>query len=231
MMSDLCHQGPVPLERSQSLRHVLDRQTRSLRSSLSLDLIMSVRPRLARSLLTPSTSRRTIWTTSTHLSSSPTSLLSHLQQLPAPSSPPSAILYALSKNVPYELLHSIQLSLTPSPSTPSLGVLSELLPSSFAPSLSLGSNGEVYSVSIASYTPSGGERAIPFRSNLTGRANASVGREHKLDSSSSASSSGGEEGVDVGFEAFLSGKKWGFGDSMNLMEGKRAKIQELEGVR
>lgn len=129
----------------------------------------------------------------------------------------------MSKNIPADLFSTIQSTL---PSTHSLGAITELLPASatshLAPSLDLQPNEEAYSIAVASYHPTGASRVIPFQTSLTGRPNISLGREIKQ--------SAGEDEVDAGFEAFLSGKKWGFGDNSNLKEGKRATIAELEGV-
>lgn len=173
---------------------------------------------------TPS-SNRTIWLTSTILSTSPTSLLSHLQSTPLPSSPtpPSVLLYAISKNVPSSLISSIQATLSP---TPSIGCLSEVpspaLSAFLAPSLP---TEESYSISLATFHPTSTSRAIPFLSTLFGRPNISVGREIK--SGPREDTSG--ETIDGGFEAFLSGKKWGFGEGP--AEGRRGVITELQEVQ
>lgn len=173
---------------------------------------------------TAPSSRRTIWHSSTFLSSSPSALLEHLQQQQATASPtpPSASVYALSKNIPAELLDSIHLALSTSTShCPSIGVLSDVLPSHLA----LPNEQETFSIAFASYHPtSSTTKVVPFRSTLLGRPHISVGREVKQVDPS-------EEHHDVGFEAFLSGKKWGFGEGVNLSEGRRAVIDELKGVR
>lgn len=167
--------------------------------------------------------RRTVWTCSTLISTSPAALVERLASSPLPASPPALTVYSISKNIPAALIPTIQSTL---PSAPSLGAITELLPASatshLAPSLDLQPNEEAYSIAVASYHPTGTARVIPFQSSLTGRPNISLGREIKQ--------SAGEDEVDAGFEAFLSGKKWGFGDNSNLKEGKRATIQELDGV-
>lgn len=169
--------------------------------------------------------RRTVWTCSTLISNSPTALVERLASQPVPATTPAVTVYSISKNIPQSLISTIQSTL---PAAPSLGAITELLPPSatshLAPSLELAANQEAYSVAVASYTPTGAARAIPFQSSLTGRPNISLGRHH------SEQSSAAKDEVDVGFEAFLSGKKWGFGDGAGLKGGKQAVIQELEGV-
>lgn len=186
-------------------------------------LEMLSRTRLSRSLQS-SASRRTVWTSSTFISSSPTALVERLACLSPPSSAAAITVYSLSKNIPASLISSIQSKLPPGPS---IGAITELLPPSVtahvAPSLELKADQEAFSIALATYQPTGNARAIPFQTSLTGRPNISVGREIKQPSAQ-------DDQVDAGFEAFLNGKKWGFGDNTNLKEGKTAKIEELEGV-
>lgn len=184
---------------------------------------MLARTRLRSAL--QSSIRRTVWTSSTLISSSPAALVDRLSSLSPPSSPASVVIYSLSKNIPASLIPDIQSKL---PQGPSIGAITELLPSSatshLAPSLELSEDQEAFSIALATYQPVGNARAIPFQTSLTGRPNISVGREIKQPSAE-------DDQVDAGFEAFLSGLKWGFGDNTNLKEGKTATIKELEGVQ
>lgn len=176
---------------------------------------------------------RHLWTTSTYIATSAEALV---DRLPSPStasaSAPAVNVYTVSKNIPTSLHERIYSTVAQSTS---IGVVSEVLPSSalhhLAPSLQVGADLEPYSVAIASYTPTGNSRAIPFQSSLTGRPNISLGREHKPDPrGGTRAHTQGQQDVDAGLEAFLSGKKWGFGDNVNLQEGRTATIAELEGV-
>ncbi|GAA5838572.1 hypothetical protein JCM11251_003428 [Rhodosporidiobolus azoricus] len=186
-----------------------------------------LQPRLQRSVqrLTRAirSQRRTIWHTSTLISTSPSSLLTHLSsKAPPPAS--AATVYALSKNTPQDLVPSFRTAVAPANDAAIAGCLSEVLPhsviSSLAPSLP---SSETFSLSIASYVPSSpSERAIAFRSSLTGRPNVSVGREIKPEMD--------EDGDDKGFEAFLRGEKWSFGDSAAREAKGGQGIEELKGV-
>ncbi|GAA5923129.1 hypothetical protein JCM1841_000080 [Sporobolomyces salmonicolor] len=180
----------------------------------------------ARSVLsatpTPFRQIRSLWQCSTVISPSPSSIVSHLEQA-RPPTPPALTLFAISKNVPQDLVQPLRTALASS--SPAVGCLTEVLPPSAIAVLSpdLDASVEHYSISIARYLPSSpSERGIPFRSALTGRPNISLGREHKPEQET--------DGIDAGFEAFLRGEKWGFGDGVNLHNGRRAEIEELKGV-
>lgn len=163
---------------------------------------------------------RSLWTTSTRISTSPTALTNHLLTT-SPALPASPLLiYTLSKNIPTELITLIQSSLQLSSPT-SVGCLSEVLPSNLNLS-STATSQELYSISTAYFHSTPTSRAIAFNSALTGRANISLGREIKQPDPAE------EEVDDSGFEAFLKGKKWGFGD--NAVDKKAGVIEELEGV-
>lgn len=189
-------------------------------------------PALGRS---PRLHLRTIWQNSTILSHSPESLLSSLDSLPLPALISPVLLFALSKNVPSELVSSIRSTLSKH-ATSSIGCLSEVVPTALvadlAPEFVTWNDGEAYSLSLAIWDESSSagvgtarERVVPFLSSLSGRPNISVGREIK--SGSRADSHG--ENVDAGFEAFLRGEKWGFGEATR--EGKRAVLAELKDFK
>ncbi|GAA6015175.1 hypothetical protein JCM10207_003628 [Rhodosporidiobolus poonsookiae] len=189
-------------------------------------------PRLravGRSLASSVSSRRTVWTTSTLVSSSPSSLVSQLlKQSPVPPTA-TATVYALSKNTPQSLVPYVQAALP----REAVGVLSEPLPaplvSSTSSTPSPAAEDELFFLAVASFVPhsstsSSTVHAIPFRSTLTGRPNISLGREHKLQPDHN-------EG-DAGFEAFLRGEKWEFGQS-KAEQGEADGLEELTlaGVR
>lgn len=177
--------------------------------------------------LTP-TARRTVWTHSTLLGSSPRALLDALQFQSAPRTAPSAQVYTISKNVPYPLIDLLQSALLAG-GVPSIGALSELLPKStiqaLAPSLAHTDPDSVYTLAVSHWTPTGKGRAIPWRSSLVGRKGISVGREI---ASGPRADKRGLGPSDDAFEAFMSGRKWGFGDQARGAEGE---IEELAGVR
>ncbi|BGP20575.1 hypothetical protein JCM10213v2_008738 [Rhodosporidiobolus nylandii] len=137
---------------------------------------------------------------------------------------PCATLYALSKNTPQDLVPSFRRALAPPGSVAVAGTLSELLPPSLisrlAPSLP---PSEAFSISLARYSPSGGERVVPWRSSLTGRPNIALGREIKPELHALSE---GEEGA---FEAFLRGEKWSFGAvSVGATEPPKDAIEGIE---
>ncbi|GAA5942218.1 hypothetical protein JCM10213_003836 [Rhodosporidiobolus nylandii] len=177
----------------------------------------------SRSLRPVAPSRRALWTTTTLISPSPAALLAHLESLP-PAAATSATLYALSKNTPQDLVPSFRRALAPPGSVAVAGTLSELLPPSLisrlAPSLP---PSEAFSISLARYSPSGGERVVPWRSSLTGRPNIALGREIKPELHALSE---GEEGA---FEAFLRGEKWSFGAvSVGATEPPKDAIEGIE---
>ncbi|GAA5856680.1 hypothetical protein JCM9279_004869 [Rhodotorula babjevae] len=183
--------------------------------------------RTQRTLSTPP--RRSLWRCSTLISPSPASLLTHLEAQDKASTP-GQVLYALSKNTPQELVPHVVAALQPpssSPSSPSIGCLAEVLPPSTLARLAPRHDAvsELYSLSIARHHPShDGERALPFRSTLTGRPNIALGREIRPELQHDAQD-------DAGFEAFLRGEKWAFGERANGERDTASEgIEELGGV-
>lgn len=165
--------------------------------------------------------RRTHWHCSTLISHSPSSLLSHIEALPRPAQD-SVTLFALSKNTPQELVGRVRGVLGKEGRT-SLGTLAEVVPSSLLSRLapSLPSKDEAFHLSLATYSPTPpSSRAIPFRSTLQGRPPVALGREIRP-------SENEDQGVNVGFEKFLRGEKWGFGESER---GGEEGVDELRGV-
>ncbi|KAK4046136.1 hypothetical protein OIV83_006307 [Microbotryomycetes sp. JL201] len=82
---------------------------------------------------------------------------------------------------------------------------------------------ERYSVSVATFTPTGTARAIAFQSSLQGRPNIALGREIKPEPDQGDLN-------EAGLQAFLSGKTWGFGEDTNVQTGNAVQLQELDGV-
>ncbi|GAA6057323.1 hypothetical protein JCM3770_001090 [Rhodotorula araucariae] len=167
--------------------------------------------------------RRHLWRCSTLISSSPSSLLARLEEQPAPADG-GVTLFALSKNTPQNLVQRIIAAL-PSPSSSSIGCLSEVLPPSALAHLAPAHDpaNEAFSLAIARHEPSTpDERAVAFRSTLTGRPNIALGREIRPELY--------DEGEDAGFEAFLRGESWGFGDRANAANGGAEGIVQLQGV-
>ncbi|GAA5927306.1 hypothetical protein JCM3775_002511 [Rhodotorula graminis] len=174
--------------------------------------------------------RRSLWRCSTLISPSPASLLAHVEAQDKASTP-GQVLYALSKNTPQELVPhfvaALQTSSSSSSSSPSIGCLAEVLPPSTVARLAPRHDtvAELYSLSIARHHPSHDtERAIPFRSTLTGRPNIALGREIRPELQHDAQD-------DAGFEAFLRGDKWAFGERANgARDAAGEGIEELSGV-
>lgn len=194
-----------------------------------LEMLQSSLKRAARTHRTVCAApQRTLWRCSTLISSSPTSLLSHLEEAQTADADSTLTAYALSKNTPQELVpRFVAVLSSSSSSSPSIGCLSEVVPPStlarLAPSAPL--KGELYTVAIARHRPSSptsSERAIPFRSTLTGRPNIALGREIKPEMR--------HDGEDAGFEAFLRGEKWGFGERANEGRAVSEGIDELKHV-
>ncbi|GAA5850115.1 hypothetical protein JCM8547_001017 [Rhodosporidiobolus lusitaniae] len=188
---------------------------------LQVQLVRPLR-RAKQSLRAPS---RSLWRASTLVSSSPTSLLSHLETSPPPLSF-TACVYALSKNTPQDLVPSFRALLSRSDaSTPAVGCLSEVLPPFSFPFPSSAAPCEGFSLALAYWEPtdSSEPRPVVFRSTLTGRPNISVGREHRPEDVEQ------DNGEDAGFEAFLRGEKWGFG-SPATKNSENEGLGELQGV-
>lgn len=167
------------------------------------------------------TSSRSVWTTSTYISSSPIALVKQVES--AHKDADSGVtLYTVSKNVPFSLHQTVYATFAKSSS---IGAVSEVLPSSsaklLAPALEQ-SREELYSIAVASYKATGKARAIPFQSALQGRPNIALGREIKQQDEGDLN--------EAGLQAFLSGKTWGFGEDVNVQNGQSTVLQELEGV-
>lgn len=176
------------------------------------------------------------WKCHTLLSNkSPVHLLSALSSLlqaqPAQSSDASKhYIFAVSKNTPNSVVERVHTLLSSRSSAGScIGVLSEplpsyILPQSYTISSSTSSSDSIYSVALASISTDSksSSKIIPFRSTLTGRENVAVGKE--IQSKDRRYNDGTvDKTVDTGFEAFLSGKAWNFGQSsggnMNALQG------------
>lgn len=83
---------------------------------------------------------------------------------------------------------------------------------------------EPFSLSLAYHVPSSpSARLVPFRSTLTGRPPIALGREIRPELQHDAED-------DPGFEAFLRGEKWGFGQAKVDEGNKGEDIEELRGV-
>ncbi|KAK4705019.1 hypothetical protein P7C70_g1187, partial [Phenoliferia sp. Uapishka_3] len=166
---------------------------------------------------------RSVWRSSTALSTSPSALAAYFHAT-KPLQDANVTVLALSKNIPPPLVELIRAALS-TDSSPIIGCLSEILPTPAAAHLGLDTPSEPYSVAVATYHPdSPNSRAIPFISSLQGRPNITLGREIK----SGPRSDYAGDSSDEGFEAFISGKKWGFGE--NTRNGNAAEIQELKDV-
>lgn len=115
--------------------------------------------------------------------------------------------FALSKNVPQQLVSAFRRAVAPSGSTTTaIGCVSEILPAAASPS-SPSNEQELFSIALAQHRPARDtERAIPFRSALVGRPNIALGREIKPELQAD------HDQVDSGLEAFLKGGAWGFGE-------------------
>lgn len=116
--------------------------------------------------------------------------------------------FALSKNVPQQLVSAFQRAVAPSGSnTTAIGCLSEILPAAAASTSPSSNDQELFSIALAQHRPTRDtERAVPFRSALVGRPNIALGREIKPELQAD------HDQVDSGLEAFLKGGAWGFGD-------------------
>ena len=153
------------------------------------------------------------------LSTSPSALAAHFAALPPSKSTLSII--SISKNTPPPLVAQIRTALP----SPTIGCLSELLPPALAASLGLSATDEAYSIALASYEPdSPSAVAVPFYTTLQGRPNISLGREHKAGPRSESTGDSSDEG----FQAFLAGEKWGFGEDSR--KGGAAPLPELAAV-
>ncbi|KAK4054051.1 hypothetical protein OIO90_003696 [Microbotryomycetes sp. JL221] len=165
---------------------------------------------------------RTVWTTTTFVSDSSRALVNHVKQHVKPSTTATTC-FALSKNIPFALHDQVYSSLANS--LTSIGVVSEVLPRSttqlIAPAFSQSDTKELYSISVATYEPTGNARAIAFQSTLQGRPNIALGREIKPTDPG--------DGSDSGLEAFLAGKQWGFGQT-DTQGRDKVELPELEGL-
>ena len=166
--------------------------------------------------------RRSVWSCSTKLSNRAESLIS--PNSTGTAAEKSVTMYAISKNVPQSIVEQLRAQLPPN----SFGCLAEILPHSLLDS----ATPLPYSLSVATYTPPAGSTttAIEFRSTLAGRPNVTVGREIKAGPrlEDFGADIGVGETIDTGFEKFLKGEKWGFGEAPGM--GRRAQIPELSSV-
>jgi hypothetical protein len=184
------------------------------------------------------------WKCNTLLSNkTPTHLLSSLSSLLTPISAESEdqsehYIFAVSKNTPNSVVEAVHKLLSSrSPSTSCIGVLSEplpayILPKAYTSPTSSATSDSIYSIALASLTTSNNStsKIIPFRSTLTGRENVAVGKE--IQSKDRRYNDGTvDKTVDTGFEAFLSGKAWNFGQatatSIKTIQG----IDQLDGIQ
>lgn len=183
----------------------------------------------------PSHSRRSVWLSSTLVSNDPTLSAFNPSSLSSSSfvSPPTARAFAVSKNTPPETVARLVAALA-ADGVPSAGCLCEA-PSAQAlarvgwkgkaASVEDGTRPE-YLVAVSAYYPTvDGARAVVFRTGMTGRANVSVGREI---ASGPRKDLRGLDASDAGFEAFMNGRKWGFGDRQKEGAQTIAHLDELE---
>ena len=166
--------------------------------------------------------RRSVWSCSTTLSNRAESLISPNRL--GNTAENSVTMYAISKNVPQSIVAQLRAEFPPK----SIGCLAEILPLSLLES----TPPLPYSLSVATYTPPAGSTttAIEFRSTLAGRPNVTVGREIKAGPrlEDFGADIGVGETIDTGFEKFLKGEKWGFGEAPGM--GRRAQIPELASL-
>lgn len=165
--------------------------------------------------------RRTLWQCATYTSPSPASLLERVEQKIA-EAPSDVTLFALSKNVPQQLVDDFRRVLSSSSSKgTTIGCLSEVLPTNSSPS---SAEAETFSIAIAQHRPAhSSERTIAFRSTLLGRPNIALGREIKPEYQAD------HDQVDSGLEAFLKGGSWGFGEQTPEQKSSQHEIEELKG--
>ncbi|GAA5879158.1 hypothetical protein JCM3774_002097 [Rhodotorula dairenensis] len=165
--------------------------------------------------------RRSIWHCSTFSSPSPAALLARVEQAVAERPPTSATVFALSKNVPRQLVSAFRRAVAPpGSSTPAIGCISEVLPAALASSAN---RQELFSIALAQHRPARDtERAIAFRSSLLGRPNIALGREIKPEQQAD------HDQVDSGLEAFLNGGAWGFGEQGQAHATAQHEIAELK---
>ena len=152
--------------------------------------------------------RRSLWQCATLSSPSPTALLESVREKVVTNPASAVTVFALSKNVPQQLVSAFQRALAPSGSkTTAIGCLSEILPAAASSTSSPTKEQELFGIALAQHRPTRDtERAVPFRSALVGRPNIALGREIKPELQAD------HDQVDSGLEAFLKGGAWGFGD-------------------
>ena len=195
---------------------------------ISLSQVTMLRTRLKGTILSGATAaqRRSLWQCATLASPSPTALLKRVQETIAKEPAAGVTVFALSKNVPQQLVSAFRRAVAPSgSSTTAIGCLSEVLPgaASTTSSSSL-KDQEVFSIALAQHRPARDtERAIPFRSALVGRPNIALGREIKPELQAN------HDQVDSGLEAFLKGGVWGFGEQTQAeVSTQHPEIAELK---
>ncbi|KAG0660018.1 hypothetical protein C6P46_004819 [Rhodotorula mucilaginosa] len=186
-----------------------------------------LRIRLRRTILlsAPAVQRRSLWQCATLSSPSPTALLENVQETVAEDAAAAVTVFALSKNVPQQLVSAFRRALAPSGSnTTAIGCLSEILPAAASSTSPLLKDQELFSIALARHRPTRDtERAIPFRSALVGRPNIALGREIKPELQAD------HDQVDSGLEAFLKGGAWGFGEQTQAeVSTQHPEIAELK---
>lgn len=198
------------------------------------------RPRVPSQLRARAPPHRSIWLSHTAISTDPTlaaqrqTLLSpppH-SSLPSPAPAATARLLCVSKNTPPSTIAAL-LADAQATGVPTVGCVSELLPPATLDALGARQDGtehaDRYVVSVSSFYPvaSSRGRAVVWRTGITGRAAVSVGREIP---SGPRKDERGMDVSDAGFEAFMSGRKWGFGDQQVARAGGEAiaQLDQLE---
>lgn len=189
-----------------------------------------LRIRLRRTILlsAPAVQRRSLWQCATLSSPSPTALLENVQETVAEDAAAAVTVFALSKNVPQQLVSAFRRALAPSGSnTTAIGCLSEILPAAASSTSPLLKDQELFSIALARHRPTRDtERAIPFRSALVGRPNIALGREIKPELQAD------HDQVDSGLEAFLKGGAWGFGEQTQAeVSTQHPEIAELKNEK
>mgnify|MGYP006969718585 CR=1 FL=1 len=127
-----------------------------------------LRIRLRRTILlsAPAVQRRSLWQCATLSSPSPTALLENVQETVAEDAAAAVTVFALSKNVPQQLVSAFRRALAPSGSnTTAIGCLSEILPAAASSTSPLLKDQELFSIALLDTVPpatlSGPSRSAP----------------------------------------------------------------------
>lgn len=180
---------------------------------------------------------RTLWTSSTVTSSCAESLVRSISRAP----PRTAVtVFCVSKHFPQDLLPSLRNRINSlSREGQTIGCVSEVN------SNSKNSPPPPFTLSLAHYEPDleHDERVVTFSTQLQGRPNVSLGREHKPDRSPRRRGSTEYQAMerqrqqvefeDLQFQRFLSGDKgWSFGDHFDHSDQAAAivEIPELKQI-